>query len=284
MLSNTHPTPTLTVPSPLSAGALPGAEIDRTSPVPFYFQLAEMLEQEIVSGRWQPGARLPSENDLCARYALSRSTVRQSLGRLEQEGLVTREKGRGTFVADSRPRTWMIQSTEGFFHDEFIRAGRSVTSRMLRLEQTELPQWACDALTVAPGSTGVMVERVRSVDGLVALYVVNCLPAFTAPAVSGLDPDESLYQRLADDGGIMVVGGDRSLEAVDAGPKLAELLELDAGDPLAYIESVTWDEDRRPVDCYRAWLRTDRMRLEIKVSAQPGTDVQLPYATTAAPP
>jgi GntR family transcriptional regulator len=256
---------------------LPEATIDRASPVPFYFQLAELLEEEIVSGRWVPGARIPSENELCARYGLSRTTIRQALGRLEQEGLVSREKGRGTFVSDSRPRSWLIQSTEGFFHDEFLRAGRSVTSRILRLERVGLPRWASDALALAPGSDGVIVERVRSVDELVALYVVNCLPAFAADAVIGLQAGESLYQRLADEGGFSVVGGNRSLEAVEAGPKLAELLEIDAGASLAYIESVTWDEADRPIDCYRAWLRTDRMRLEIQVSAQPGSDARLPY-------
>jgi GntR family transcriptional regulator len=256
---------------------LPDATIDRASPVPFYFQLAEMLEEEIVTGRWDPGTRVPSETELGARYGLSRTTIRQALARLEQEGLVTREKGRGTFVASSRPRSWLIQSTEGFFHDEFLRAGRLVTSRVLRLERVVLPRWASDALALPAGADGVVVERVRSVDGLVALYVINCLPDFAADAALGLNPNESLYQRLADEGGISAVGGNRSLEAVTAGPKLAELLEIEAGASLAYIESVTWDENDRPIDCYRAWLRTDRMRLEIKVTAQGANDAQLPY-------
>jgi DNA-binding GntR family transcriptional regulator len=256
---------------------LPEATIDRGSPVPFYFQLAELLEEEIVSSRWVPGTRVPSENELGARYGLSRTTIRQALARLEQEGLVSREKGRGTFVSDSRPRSWLIQSTEGFFHDEFVRAGRAVTSRILRLERVELPRWASDQLALEPGSEGMVVERVRSVDGLVALYVINCLPAFAAEAVVGLQPDESLYQRLAEAGAISVVGGSRSLQAATAGPKLAKLLEVDRSAALAYIESVTWDENDRPVDCYRAWLRTDRMRLDIQVSAQGTAGGQLPF-------
>jgi GntR family transcriptional regulator len=260
-----------------AAAELPEATIDRLSPVPFYFQLAELLEEEIVTGRWVPGARVPSENELCSRYGLSRTTIRQALGRLEQEGLVSREKGRGTFVSDSRPRSWMIQSTEGFFGDELLRAGRPVASRILTLERTRLPRWAADALGQPAGSEGMVVERVRSVDGLVALYVVNCLPAFAADAVDGLEAGESLYQCLAEHGGISIAGGRRSLEAVAAGPKLAKLLEVDAGASLAYIESVTWDATDRPVDCYRAWLRTDRMRLEIEVTTEPGSDVALPY-------
>ena len=117
---------------------LPGS-INRDSPVPFYFQLAEMLEEEIVEGRWQSGQRLPSEPDLCEYYGLSRTTIRQALSRLEQEGLVARLKGRGTFVQAAQPRSWLIQTTEGFFHDEFVRTGHRVTSKVLRLERRRCP-------------------------------------------------------------------------------------------------------------------------------------------------
>ncbi len=250
--------------------------IDRTSPVPFYFQLAELLEQEIASGRWAPGMRIPSEPGFCDRYGLSRTTVRQALTRLEQEGLITRDKGRGTFVGSSKPRSWLIQTTEGFFHEEFVRTGHRVTSRILQLERTALPSWACDALGVPLGSEGVLVERVRAVDGLVALYVINCLPASVAEVVLSLDADESLYQLLAVKGGVKVIGGRRTAEAVIAGDRLAELLEVRPADALAYIESVSWEVDGRPVDCYRAWLRTDRMRIDFGVSAQQQEGVQLP--------
>lgn len=251
-------------------------QIDRNSPVPFYFQLAEIVEEEIVSGRLEPGTRLPSEPDLCEQYALSRTTIRQALARLEQKGLITRDKGRGTFVASSKPRSWPIQTTEGFFHDEFVRTGHRVSSRLLRVERATLPRWASDALMLPFDSPGVIVERVRMVDSLVALYVVNCLPESVSEAVLGLGSDESLYQRLAEQAGINVIGGQRALEAVIAGPRLAELLEVDPSHPLAYIESVSRDANGGFVDCYRAWLRTDRMRIDITVSSQRSDGVQLP--------
>jgi GntR family transcriptional regulator len=260
---------------------LPDVTIDRSSPVPFYFQLSELLEQEIASGRWPPDTRLPSEPDLCHRYGVSRTTVRQALGRLEQEGLISREKGRGTFVRASEPRSWLIQTTEGFF-DEFLRTGHAVTSKVLRLERAPLPRWASDALDMHPGALGVTVERVRSVDGLVALYVVNYLPEELAPVVLELDPNESLYQRLAREGGVSIIGGSRSVEAVPAGPQLARLLEVAPDHSLVYIESIAWDQDHRPVDCYRGWLRTDRMRIQIHVSAQRHDGLQTPGLVTQA--
>ena len=248
--------------------ALPHTPIHRGSPVPFYFQLAELLEQEIVSGRWPAGARLPSEPDMCRHFELSRTTVRQALARLEQRGLINRLKGQGTFVRSAQPGLWLLQSSEGFFQDEVDRHGRKVTSRILRAERGILPDWACNALELPGRSEGATLERLRCVDGLVALYVVNHLPAHVADAALAVDnPNESLYRRLGERAGVEPHGGRRTLEAITADERLAGLLELSPGGAVAYIESVAWDADLRPFDCYRAWLRTDRTRIDIQVSA-----------------
>jgi GntR family transcriptional regulator len=247
---------------------LPEPTIDRRSPVPFYSQLAELLEQEIVSGRWEPGLRLPSEIDLCSHFGVSRTTLRQALGRLEQEGLVSRHKGRGTFVEGTSPRSWLLQSSGGFFEEEVQRMGRRVTSRVLRIERGALPGWACDALGLPTGSTGLTLERVRSVDGFVAMYVVNHLPERFADAVMSLEEDESLYQRLREHYGLEASGGRRVVEALPSEEFLGRLLEVPPRTPLLFIESVTWDGAGRPFDCYQTWLRTDRMKIEIEVVAR----------------
>jgi GntR family transcriptional regulator len=241
--------------------------IDRESPVPYYFQLAELLEREIRSGRWQAGSRIASEPELGERSGLSRTTIRQALARLEQRGLIDRRKGQGTFVQSGEPGVWLLQSTEGFFQDEIDRTGRQVTSEIIRAERAPLPDWACDALELPRGSHGATLERLRSVDGLVALYVVNHLPERLADAALAIsNPNESLYRRLREREGVTPQGGRRTLEAVAADTRLAELLELEPGSPIAYIESVGWDEESVPFDCYRVWLRTDRTRIDIQVS------------------
>jgi len=248
--------------------SLPSGDVDRNSPIPFYFQLSEMLEAEIVSGRWAPGQRLASEHELCERYQLSRTTVRQALVRLEQEGLIHRRKGQGTFVERGRPRSWLLQSSEGFFQDEVGRMGREVSSKLLRRETGPLPRWASEALGLSAGSEGVSMERLRSVDGRIAMLVSEHLPARLSETVLALEPpSDSLYQRLAAADGIEVAGGRRTLEAIQAGSKLAELLEVRRTAPLVFIESVTWDRTLTPFHCYRTWVRTDRMRIDIQVAS-----------------
>jgi GntR family transcriptional regulator len=262
---------------------LPQTPIHRSSPVPFYFQLAELLEQEIASGRWPAGSRLASEPDLCKHFGVSRTTVRQALMRLEQRGLIDRLKGQGTYVRGGQPGLWLLQSSEGFFQEEVDRLGRKVTSEILRAERAELPEWACQALELPAGSDGATLERLRHVDGLVALYVVNHLPRHVADAALAADnPNESLYRRLADRAGVVPHGGRRTLEAINADEGLAGLLELEPGAAIVFIESVAWDADLRPFDCYRAWLRTDRTRIDVQVSGQAATLSQ-PLAAQSPP-
>ena len=246
--------------------------IRRDSPIPFYFQLSELLEQEITSGHWKAGFRLPSEPELCRLFNLSRTTVRQALGRLEQEGLIERSKGQGTFVCESRPRSWLLQSSGGFFQEEVERGGRLVTSVVLRSDTCgELPHWAAAALRLE-GAEGATLERIRSIDGLVAMYNINHLSRTVAELVLPLeDPNQSLYQRLKEVVGIEAAGGSRVVEAVRAEERLARVLEVPTGSPVLFIESVTWDRDLRPFDCYQSWLRTDRMRIDVQVASSPVT-------------
>ena len=248
---------------------LPGA-IERDSPVPFYFQLATLFEHEIFTGRWPVGVRLPSEPDICRHYQLSRTTVRQALSRLEQQGTVKRIRGQGTYIDQGRPRSWMLHSPLGLFQGEMHRHGL-VTSKVLRTDVSPLPSWATDALGLPPGSIGVTLERLRFVDGLLVIYVVNHLPSDFAETVLSFEtPDDSLYQRLREQHSVEVVSGVRNIQAVDAEERMAAMLDVPAGFPLALIESVSWDESLRPFDCYRAWVRTDRMKIEIQISATVG--------------
>lgn len=250
--------------------SLPTTAIERTSPVPFWFQLTRVLTDEIIHGRWVPGHRLASEPELGEHFGVSRSVVRQALARLEAEGLVRREKGRGTYVAENQQRSWLLQSSEGFFQDEVERLGLSVTSRILRAEEGRVPAWAAEALGVPSGSPGVTIARLRCVEGKVALYNVNYLLSELADTVLALEPDASLYEAVEREHGLAVVGGRRVVEAVAAGEELGRLLEVPAGAALAFIESVSWDAELRPFDCYQTWLRTDRTRIEVQVARSSG--------------
>jgi GntR family transcriptional regulator len=238
---------------------------------PFYFQLARAVRERIDDGSWGAGTRLPSEADLCEMFGVSRSVVRQALGTLEAEGLIHKAKGRGAFVADGgQDRAWLLQSSHGFFQDEVERRGARVTSRILRAEREQLPRWAAEALgDTGPEPVGAVLERLRWLDGELAMYVVNYLPDHLAEAALGMKDDESLYERL-EARGVRVGGGRRTVTAAPADKRLSELLDVRRGTALSFVESVSWTPDQRPFDCYQAWVRSDRMRIEIRVTNPTG--------------
>lgn len=239
--------------------------IDRSSAVPFHFQLREILEDEISSGRLGPGDRLPSEPFLSSHYHVSRTTVRQALYALEQKGLIRKEKGRGAFVSRASPGSWLLQSVGGLFDDELSRHGVKVESTVLAAVVGPLPEWPARALQLPAESPGITLERVRRLDGKTAIYVVNYLPADYAGLLPELvsSPTASLYRLLRERYGVDLTGSSRVLEAVPAPKACASRLEVARNSPVAFIESVSWDATGRNVDCYRAWLRTDRLQISV---------------------
>ena len=239
--------------------------IDRRSPIPFYFQLTELLAAEIESGRRAVGQRLASEPAICQQFGVSRTTVRQALSELESQGLIRREKGRGTFVAQRRPGSWLLQSAHGFY-EEAERAGRTVRSRVLRGVLEPLPLWASEALAIPAGADGVTVERLRSMDDRVVMHVVSHFPEDVADVLLDADLEAtSLYRILEEQRGLTVAGGRRVVEAARAERRISKLLEVEQGAPLLYVEAVSWDDGRRPFECYRAWHRADRTKIEVQV-------------------
>lgn len=246
----------------------PAVAIDRRSPIPFYFQLTKLLTGEIETGRWNVGDRLPSEPAICEQFGVSRTTVRQALAALESEGLIRREKGRGTFVNERRSGGWLLQSAHGFY-EEAERAGHAVRSQVLRRAVEPLPAWASDALRLRPGTEGVTIERIRWMDDRLVMYVLSHFPGHVAETLLEADLEtSSLYGVLEGREGLTVAGGRRVVEAARAERELAKLLEIEPGAPLLYVEAVSWDHTLQPFECYRAWHRADRTKIEVLVAQE----------------
>lgn len=245
----------------------PKGAIDRTSPVPIHFQLRQLLEDQISSGRFAPGDRLPSEPILSEYYHVSRTTVRQALYVLVQKGLIHKEKGRGAFVSrNTPPGSWHLQTVGGLFEGELSSYGVTVESTVLRGAVERLPDWATQALQLGRGTPGVTLERVRRIDGEIAVYVVNHMPAEYADLLPEIwkSPTASLYGLMRDRFGVTLASSSRLLEAVGASPAVASRLRVSRGFPVAFIQSTNRDANAVPKDCYRVWLRTDRLQLSIE--------------------
>jgi len=243
-------------------GPVQGA-IDRYSPVPYYHQLKELLRDEIASGRWPAGSRIPSEPELCRALDVSRTVVRQALGDLEYERLLRRRKGLGTFVIEPKIRGRLVQSLTGF-HDDMLAQGRIPRTRVLQRRVVPAGRTVAEHLGVAPGTDVVMIERVRSVDDEPIVLVTTYLPHDLVPGLAEIDfTDRSLYGTLVERYGLHIDHGRRMLESIGANAAAAEHLGIEEGEPLLYLRSVTYLADGRAIEYYEARHRGDRTVLEV---------------------
>jgi GntR family transcriptional regulator len=233
--------------------------------MPLYHQLKQLIVADIADNSRQPGDRLPGDHALCSMYDVSRTVVRQALSELEVEGVITRDKGRGTFVAPTPASEGLIASLTGLYEDVATR-GLELHSEVRHIGVAPADDSQAAALQVAVGDPVVHIERLRFVAGEPWVFAVNDVPYWAAPGLEREDlTDRSLYQVLEEGYGVRLVRGRRLVEASQAGARLARLLGIRRSDPLLVLRSVSVGEDARPVESFVAFHRGDRSRFEVEV-------------------
>jgi len=241
--------------------------IERASPVPYYEQLYDVLLDDIRTGERKPGDRLPGESELHRAFGLSRATVRQALDLLESNGHAQRVARRGYFVATPEaPQGWLIEGLGGFLENGIGHSNPRVSTRVLNSGEQRLSDEAAAALRVPRGTVGFVLERIRRVDGELALFSINWTPPAVAPVVAAADgvrDGTSSLTTVLQAAGYIAARAKRAVHAVAADRTLAAHLEVHAGTPLLRIRSTTWDKSQIPYDYYETWLRTDIVALEV---------------------
>ena len=239
--------------------------IQKSSPLPLYFQLRELLLQEIEGGRWQPGQRIPSEAELCQAFDISRSVTRQALRELEYQGLVYRERGKGTFVAQPKISESLMQELSGFYED-MVAKGLTPVTKVLRQEVLPAEKKIASHLQIEPGDKVIVIERLRSVGDEPINLVTTYLPYDICPDLMDEDlSTQSLYALLEKKYGFELSHGRRTIEAVATRQYEAELLGIEVGAPLALLDSVSYLKDGRPIEYFHAVHRGDRSSFEVEV-------------------
>ena len=243
------------------------AIVDRSAPLPLYYQLKQWLSSRILAGELQRGARLPSELELCQQFGISRGVVRQALSELRYEGLIDRERGKGTFVSLQKTAEGLISGLSGLAEDAATR-GEIIDSRVLVLREVPASESVARALELEPGDRVVELERLRLLDREPHVLVMTYLPSALVPGLTERDlgGSESLYRILRDDYGLAIVGGRRRVEATVAGRREAQLLGIERGAPLLALRSVGFTTGSRPLDYFIAYHRGDRSAFEVVLS------------------
>ena len=248
---------------------LPRTSVRRTGAVPYYAQLADLFREHITTGHWEPGRPLPSEQQIGEFFGLSRTAVRQALAQLAAEGLVRKEKGRGSFVRGPRRTEFVVQELRGFF-DEMSEQGKAVETDVLLLETTYAPPEEAALLGIPTGSKVVQLDRLRKVDGEPICLATTLLPLPRFAGLAGQDlSGTSLYDLLRTSFGVEPRTGWRTVEATGADRQTARVLGVRPGSPLLLLTSLNVDATGEPFEHFTAWYRADRTSFRIEVGPAP---------------
>lgn len=234
--------------------------INRASKLPLYHQLYEFLRNDILHGEWKPGDMLPPESELVERYEVSRTTVRQVLDMLVNEGLIYRQRGRGTFVAHPTLEQGLMRIVS--FTDDMRQRGFTPGTEILFSDLVPASKEIAEALEIEPGEELARLSRLRLADGEPMSIEESHLVHRYCPGVLESDyASNPLREVLERDYGIRWLRAKQVIRAVLAPPKLARLLSIPSKSALLYIERVSYSEENIPVEFLRIYYRADRYSL-----------------------
>jgi GntR family transcriptional regulator len=257
--------------------------------VPNHLRVEQFLRDRIRSGILKPGDAIPSECQLTQQFHLSRMTVRQALGRLAYEGVIVRQRRRGSFVAEPR-----LQHTSIFpsFEEEMRARGAQPSIRLLQRRREPASGKVAESLSVPDGSPLVVLERLRLVDGQVVGYEIRFLPEAIGSALT----EEEIHSQPLVPAFRRVLGRphtDLALNVMAAavGWREAKYLGVAAGAPVLVREHVWFVDGIGPVQCGRTIFRGDRYQMSLRFSTSPnggsaagrGAGKRLAKITVAAP-
>jgi GntR family transcriptional regulator len=241
------------------------AGLDPMSAIPLYHQLKELLRREILAGRWS-GESFPTELELCRQFCLSRSTVRQALEPLVQEGLLRRKPGKGTVAA--QPKIERNLSRYHSFTQDMEAQGRSVTVRVLEVETVPAQPGLARALALDPEAPVLHVTRVRLVDQEPLVLETRLLPLQRFPGIADVHLAQPRFLQTAlDHCGVRVATEERYFEPGLAGPFEARVLGVRPGSPVLVMERLYRDGSGTPVTMSRWTVRGDRCRYLLSIES-----------------
>lgn len=213
---------------------------------PLYSQVREEIVRRLADGMWQPGAMLPSEQELARTLGVSQGTVRKALDALTSEGILVRRQGRGTFVAEFEESRILFQ-----FFRLAPDAGDRLFPNSVVLNRTSGSASAVEraALGLRPGAKVWRIERVRYFDKDPILTETITLPVAQFPKLGELqDLPNNVYQLYSCEYGISIARSSERIKAVGASALDARELGCDEGTPLLLIERTAYDFSDNPVE------------------------------------
>lgn len=234
---------------------------------PRHAQISQWLRSEIERGRFQPEEKLPSENELAKMFDVSRVTIRRALQSLENEALIYRCQGLGSFVSDERASHNLIRLTD--FNEDMAKAGIEPSSKVIGFEAVDAPLWLSQLLNLDEGKKVIRIDRLRLGDGKPLAFDSTWLPALYGQLLDKEALKEStIYKQLEDDYEIPIIRGCYRMSAELADTELSMHLDVPENSALFLIDRMSYTIGDKPVYYQKRYYRNDRVTYEMTLERE----------------
>ena len=235
-------------------------------PYPKYLQITDILRNRVMT-QMQPGERILPEVDLGKQFGVSRETIRQALEPLEREGLITRSRGRGSFVAKPLPFRPVRKKLTGLAED-FVQG---LSYRLVRKDLVKSDEEMSGFLKVERDSFLVQIDRISIMDDRPLAYHVALLPASIGMRVMEEDLEHSsIAALLAGPCGFRLEEDQQVIEAETADVQLAEHLGVPMGFPVLVMRRIYISQGEQPIAYFKSYYRADRYMYSVALRRHEG--------------
>lgn len=234
--------------------------VSRDNPIPLYFQVSQIIENEIKEGTYKPGDLFSTEEELQQRLNVSRSTIRKAIDNLKKRGWLIQQVGKGTFVGSyhlSKTKSHLLSLTEEL-REKGIEPGTkyiSVITENPSIEVAEQLNYEKDVH---------VIKRVRTADGVPFVFITQYLPDFLK--IIGEEVGESVYKFLERTHGLHLVESIHVVGAAAADKVVAEALQVKEGDPVVTFTRTSSDQSGRTVLFEKGFGKAGLYEYRLKVT------------------
>lgn len=235
---------------------------------PRHEQISDWLRGQVVEGVYSKHDKLPSESELGDRFSVSRITVRRALQTLENDGVIYRRQGLGSFVKDGRVQQGLVRLSD--FVEDMEAAGITASSEVVHFAPEKASSVVANALEVEEGKTVFRLDRLRLGDGKPLAFDRTWLSVFYAQLLESHDlASQTIYGILENDYSVPVLRGRFRIDATNAPADVANYLQVPTRRALLVIERTSYTTRERPVYCQRRFYRSDKVAYELELERDP---------------
>lgn len=238
--------------------------VDPSKNVSLYIQVKNELVKNIMNQTWRPHTLIPTETELMEMFDVSRTTIRQAISMLVQEGLLEKRQGKGTIVLPMK-LVGDLGRLRGFA-EEVIERGMVPRSELIRAEFIPALNYEKSVLQLPDNESPLLIERIRFANDMPIAVERSCWPEKVGRILMKHDLNSAKYYEILEQNGIYLKNAKEKISAINATIHEADLLGIRAGEALLEMTRLSYGIDGNPLEFTKTKFRSDQYSYDIELT------------------